>query len=166
MIGAGGRNRSPFRGRTARLLYDLHHGPNMTPMVDVVMVILIFFMASTTLLGPEVLLRAAVDVPDRGADLSPETTTASGEDAVFRIEPAAFFLTLTDRDGVVVANGIGLSAARLSEVGAAAAALATRLGDTAEARLVIQPDENVPYEAVVRVTEAFRAAGFDQVAVR
>ncbi len=42
-----------FRKRNAAALYEAHHGPNMTPMVDVVMVILIFFMASAAILGPE-----------------------------------------------------------------------------------------------------------------
>ena len=32
------------RGRTALRQWELRFGPNMTPMVDVVMVILIFFM--------------------------------------------------------------------------------------------------------------------------
>ena len=46
-----------WRRRNALALYDSHYGPNMTPMVDVVMVILIFFMASTAFLGPEWFLK-------------------------------------------------------------------------------------------------------------
>lgn len=39
---------------------DLHHAPNMTPMVDVVMVILVFFMASSAVLGPEWFIKSAL----------------------------------------------------------------------------------------------------------
>lgn len=52
----------PFRARSAAALYEAHHGPNMTPMVDVVMVILIFFMASAAILGPEWFLKTALPV--------------------------------------------------------------------------------------------------------
>ena len=45
------------RGRGAA-----HFGPNMTPMVDVVMVILIFFMASAAFVGEEWFLFAAIPV--------------------------------------------------------------------------------------------------------
>jgi len=165
VIGSG-RNRSPFRGRTARLLYDLHHGPNMTPMVDVVMVILIFFMASATLLGPEVMLRAAVDVPDRGAALAASSEVQPGDDAIFRIESPAFFIRLSAREGVVAADGLGLTAAPLAALDDAAAALAERLGDPADTRIVIQPDEAVPYEAAVAAADACRRAGFTDVALR
>ncbi len=48
------------RRRNALSLYETHVGPNMTPMVDVVMVILIFFMASAAFLGPEWFLRTAL----------------------------------------------------------------------------------------------------------
>lgn len=44
------------RRKTALQTYDGHIGPNMTPDADVVMVILIFFMASASILGPTWLL--------------------------------------------------------------------------------------------------------------
>ncbi len=55
-----------LRPRSARAMYEAYHGPNMTPMVDVVMVILIFFMASATILGPEWFLRSALPVTAPG----------------------------------------------------------------------------------------------------
>ena len=48
-----------------------HVGPNMTPMVDVVMCILIFFMLGTTLATPEVFLKsntAAIDKQGLGSE--------------------------------------------------------------------------------------------------
>lgn len=53
-----------LRRRTAAKDYDNRAGLNMTPMVDVVMVILIFFMASAAMLGPEWLV--ATRVPKKG----------------------------------------------------------------------------------------------------
>ncbi len=67
-----GRSR-PFRMRNARANYDSHHGPNMTPMVDVVMVILIFFMASTAILGPEWFLRSGLASHAASAQQSPDS---------------------------------------------------------------------------------------------
>lgn len=54
--------KSSFRQRSARAVYEAHQGPNMTPMVDVVMVILIFFMASTAIVGPEWFVRSSLPV--------------------------------------------------------------------------------------------------------
>ena len=46
-------------------------GPNMTPMVDVVMCILIFFMLGTSLASPELFLKshtAAIDKAGLGSE--------------------------------------------------------------------------------------------------
>ena len=60
------------RSRAGALAHwDLHYGPNMTPMVDVVMVILVFFMASTAVLGPEWFLRSALPVNKPKAAVDP-----------------------------------------------------------------------------------------------
>lgn len=65
-------SRAGFRNRSARALYEMHYGPNMTPMVDVVMVILIFFMASAAILGPEWFVGARLPKTDASA---PRQTT-------------------------------------------------------------------------------------------
>jgi len=59
-------------------------GPNMTPMVDVVLVILIFFMASTAFIGPEWFLRAAL----------PSDQAADQGGADFSLPPARFEIVL------------------------------------------------------------------------
>ncbi len=65
------------RAFTRRSVLDRAPGsgvPNMTPMVDVTLVILIFFMASATIAGPEWFLRAelpAAGVPSALALPSP-----------------------------------------------------------------------------------------------
>ncbi|HVU63312.1 MAG TPA: biopolymer transporter ExbD [Phycisphaerales bacterium] len=65
------RSTRHFRRRDALHNYSLHFGPNMTPMVDVVMVILIFFMAFAAFMGNEWFLRAAIPFQaGRGHDSS------------------------------------------------------------------------------------------------
>ena len=45
---------SPARKHNRRGMHDARHvGPNMTPMVDVVMVILIFFMLGSSFVSPD-----------------------------------------------------------------------------------------------------------------
>lgn len=74
-------------------------GPMMTPMVDVVLVILIFFMASTTIAGYEWFLEAGV-----------EAETASEEqeqDARFDLPAAVIDVDLVrGSDGITVVYGL------------------------------------------------------------
>jgi biopolymer transport protein ExbD len=79
--------RNGLHQRTAAGVYESHHGPNMTPMVDVVMVILVFFMASAAVLGPEWFVRSALPVRSQSASDSTAPTiqikiTLSGTAAV------------------------------------------------------------------------------------
>ena len=85
-----------FRRRSALAVHDHHVGPNMTPMVDVVMVILIFFMASASIVGPQWLLTSALpnrkaappapgevinnQPPGNPADIPAELANAAGQD--------------------------------------------------------------------------------------
>ena len=146
-------------------MYDLHHGPNMTPMVDVVMVILIFFMASASLLGPEVLLRSQIDRPLSDSSEAVEPDNPAGAD-IYRIEAPSFTVELRVRDGAVTITGLGASDAPLSDIDAAAALLAERLGVVDDVRMVVTSSDDTPYEAIVRVIESLHSAGFDRVGVR
>lgn len=152
---------SPFRHRTAQMIYAGHHGPNMTPMVDVVMVILIFFMASASLLGPELMLRASV--AEKQAD-------ASGAPS---IGPPSFLVRLRTEDGIVVVDGLGLRGRFIGEIEAAARAVADQLrgvsgtpSDALETPIVIDPDPDVPYASVILAHDACLGAGFERVGVR
>jgi len=145
---------SGFKQRGAQHSWQLHFGPNMTPMVDVVMVILIFFMASTALVGPEWLLRVG---------LAPDDREPSG----FQLGPADLRLELAIEGGVVVFTGLGAKAQPLGGLDAvvtsSAAALGPGIGQT---RITIEAAGAVPYEAVIRVHDRLRAAGFERVAIR
>jgi biopolymer transport protein ExbD len=121
----------------------------MTPMVDVVLVILIFFMASTTFLGPEWLLRSALLRPPRPAD---------GGASAFTLPPARFELALTTDGGGTRVRGLGLDAATIDEAVARLTDYAARLGPD-RLTIVVSPDSRVPYRDVIRVHEACAALG-------
>lgn len=148
----------PFRRRDALHTWELHFGPNMTPMVDVVMVILIFFMASATFAGTEWFLRTAL--PRQGAADAPAKGEAGDP---FKLPPARFELTLTrGPDGRTVASGAGFD-------GLSVADLAPRLRELAagvsaeDLVLVIRPEAGVPYGDVIRAHDAAAAAGIVKV---
>jgi biopolymer transport protein ExbD len=143
----------PLRRRGAAHRRDDSLGPSMTPMVDVVLVILIFFMASTTFLGPEWLLRSAL----------PRDRPTQGSDPAFTLPPARFVIALsTDAAGATVADGIGLSSAPLPRVVDRLGEYARRLGPN-QMTVVVSPGPLVPYRDVVRVHEACAALGIDRV---
>jgi len=150
-------NTAGWRRRDARTSYEAHVGPNMTPMVDVVMVILIFFMASTVILGPEMLLAA-------GLEDKAKTDQPTDADPRFAIEKPVFEIRLTIFDGAVAVSGFGLTDAPLSQLAGAARALAADAGSGA--RIVINPDDSVPYEAVIRAQDMLNSAGLTGIGLR
>lgn len=147
----------PLRRRDARHQRDMHFGPHLTPLADVVLVILIFFMASAALLAPEWLLRAGLAAPEvegaaeatvEGFDL-PEATL------VFRLEVGP--------EGSVRAIGAGrddLSPGGLESL------LRPMVAEDASVVVVLEPDAAVPYEAVLRAHEACTRAGVERVQLR
>ena len=164
MMGAGhkrGRMDRAFRERTALAAHELHFGPNMTPMVDVVMVILIFFMASTALVGPEWFIRAHLPEDQAGIGGTAER---------FVLPEVQLEIRLTsDDEGVTRVRGFGLEAGTLDELeqqieGSAADLLAG--GAIAEPIVVVIPASTVPYQDVVRAHDACALAGFTRVGLR
>ena len=81
-------------------------GPNMTPMVDVVLVILIFFMAATTIVGQEWFLKA--DLPEQRE----ETSETNG----FTLPTPMLDLELFVERDRVVARGLGPEAIGIDKV--------------------------------------------------
>ena len=147
----------PFRRRSALHGWQLQFGPNMTPMVDVVMVILIFFMASATFAGAEWFLRTAIPRP------APETPPKDPSGDPFQVPPARFELMLSrGPDGKTVASGQGFEPVTMPELQARLAELAR--GTSAEDLvLIIRPAPEVPYADVVRAHDAAMAAGIAKV---
>lgn len=129
----------PFRKRNALVVHEMHYGPNMTPMVDVVMVILIFFMSSTAILGPEWFLRTSLP--------KVETSAAASERQPKRVNirmratAAGTRLDVDDRKDVAIEA--------LAEI--LRSMLAERSAD--ELVVPISPEPGTPYADVVRVHE-------------
>lgn len=141
-----------LRARSARMLHEQVHGPNMTPMVDIVMVILIFFMASAAIMGPEWLLRTALPSPK-----------ASGSAAPGEVTPVATSVQAVDgRVRVVLRVGETRRDTTLDTVAADVAALVKEFGPDRLA-VAIDADAETPYDAVVRVHEAFVKAGVTRI---
>ncbi len=136
-----------------RRLTGSHTLPDMTPMVDVVMVILIFFMASSALVGHEVLMRARV---------APDSAPASGAPL---IAPAALVIRLSGSGEGAVARGLGLTDRPIPDLLARIEARAGELRD-AGIPVVVEPWPGVPYQSVVDVMAALQRAGVRDASLR
>jgi biopolymer transport protein ExbD len=157
-----------FRKRNAQALYDMHYGPNMTPMVDVVMVILIFFMASAAMLGPEWFVAARLP-------------KAGGVAATPDLAPTRVLVRMVSGGGggggggggsvtISVNGGVGMalpapgtrdSVRALDAVRGAIEAAAS--GTRENVVVLVEPDAKTPYEWVVRVHALCEQMGFAKV---
>jgi biopolymer transport protein ExbD len=148
-----------FRRRDARHTHDLHFGPNMTPMVDVVMVILIFFMASATFAGAEWFLKAGI--PKEGGTESSKQPEGSDPLA---LPPARFEVTLVVEGGKTIARGQGVGESDMASLPARLIDLAKGV-TTEDVVLIIRPEAGVPYADVIRAHDAAAQAGIKKVGV-
>jgi len=140
-----------WRNRSASALNEMHYGPNMTPMVDVVMVILIFFMASAVVLGPEFFVQARL--PKSGAvrrDAAPPPTRLT-----IRVERESGRALVRVND------------AAAADIAAARGAIIEALGTTspADAVVVMLPSDDAPYEEVVRLHALCKELGLTRIAL-
>jgi len=148
----------PFRKRNALAQHDLHYGPNMTPMVDVVMVILVFFMTSSAILGPEWFLKSVLPVN------APAPATDQPE------KPSRLNAGLSrDVDGK--------TSVRVQESGATPAEeslgdFLLRLDKLARAKsprlieVLLRPGNAVAYGDIVRIHETCQRLGIDKVGMQ
>lgn len=141
-----------FRRRNALAQHDLHYGPNMTPMVDVVMVILVFFMASAVFLGPEWFLRTAIPVVKSGA-----AAPASSEKKTLRIS-----LTRDGDDSRASVNGA--AAITLTQLQSLLESEAKE-HTAANLTIVVTPAPDAPYEGVVLVHEYCQRLGIARIGI-
>ncbi|MBY0113078.1 MAG: biopolymer transporter ExbD [Phycisphaerales bacterium] len=151
-------SRHVLRRRNALATHELHYGPNMTPMVDVVMVILVFFMASASVLGPEWLLKTALP-PSKPSPIAPSPD-------ITRVE-----LQLAMNAGVVVARvregtnaAPALDAAGIDDVIRYLNDTAKRLNPK-QLAVVVRPRGEVPYETVVQLHELCARLGIEKIGI-
>lgn len=164
--GLGAASAGGLRRRSARDVYEQGHiGPNMTPMVDIVMVILIFFMAGTALIGHEFFLTPALPTPPK---------QGSGEgapDDPYALPPAEFTIdlraALSDPTGDVSvrevrASGMGMASASVDDMLAALRRLALS-APTSHMTILVRATPEVPYQSVVEILDGCEDAGFQRV---
>lgn len=161
-------NSPAFRRRRALDVASLHFGPNMTPMVDVVMVILVFFMVSAAFLGPEWLLGSLVPrpVPAAGSGNTAQGPGQGPRDTdPLATTPVRFAIDLkkpATPTASALATGGGLIDAPIEQV---VESLKKQVGEKSltNVEVLIRPAEGVPWGAVVRTHELCTKAGFVRV---
>jgi len=122
-------------------------GPNMTPMVDVVLVILIFFMAATTIAGQEWFLSA--DLPEQRDD--------SDESSGFDLPTPMLDLALFVDVGTIKVRGLGDQALNLEDVLARISGMDPTLCEGLILRL--GASDEVPYGSIVSVHDVGTSKG-------
>ncbi len=161
------RNAGPFRRRGALNQWSFHFGPNMTPMVDVVMVILVFFMASAAFLGPEWFLRSLVPRPAATTPTPPPDKPPPAADPM-ALRPVQQTITLRAVTGsptpLTLADGLGQTGLTIDAMIHAVAAFADGTAKN-EIEILIRPEPAVPYADVVRMHEGCETAGITRVGV-
>jgi len=144
---------------------QVHVGPNMTPMVDVVMCILIFFMLGTSLAAPEVFLKSHTAAIDK-AGLGNLSGAQKLPDVRMNIKLArqgnityvsAFDEQLMPMDAVDGADQSG-------NVAIFAKLAGRRKTISDDVQVLIVPDNNVPYQDVITIYDDCTKLAFKQVA--
>ena len=112
--------------------------PLLTPLIDVVLLLLIFFMVSTVFIDYQ--RQLTIELPESEASMIPE-------------EKEPHFLEMS-REGIVYLDGIEVSLVQLKKVLA-------RRSDIEE--IVIRADRTLPYGDVVRVMGYCKDVGITKV---
>lgn len=160
MSASGSRRHRGLRRRDALHIHSLHFGPNMTPMVDIVMVILIFFMASAAFLGSEWFLRAAIPF-EAGRGRSTEKRNDPNALPPLRLDAV---MDVNASGQTVVTFPGGLDNAPLDAFIARISQFKTD-PNAGDIEIVIRPSALVPYADVVRAHAACDEAGIYKVGI-
>jgi biopolymer transport protein ExbD len=140
--------------------WSAHTGPNMTPMVDVVMCILIFFMLSATFAMPELYLTSNTPAVEKQG-LSNTTATE-------QIPAVRNYIQLKRLGDQTVASAFGApgTADLVSDTASGLPGLLKAKGQqlSKDVQIIIAPENRVPYKDVIAVYDACIAAHFEHVA--
>lgn len=149
-----------FRRRDALHQHTQHYGPNMTPMVDVVMVILIFYMSVASFAGQEWFLRTALPKPATMTGIGGEQPPPEADP--FALGAARFEITLFVSERRTLVRGQGFDNVPIGELAASLRRLALGTSE-ADIVLIIRSEPGVPYGDVIRAHDAAAAANITQV---
>lgn len=149
------KGRRPLRRRDGEHSASLAQGPNMTPMVDVVIVILIFFMSATTFMGPEWFMDVAVPAHD---------PSVGDEGDPYAMPAPTLRVQLRASGGTTLATGLGRQDMTLDQLADALMALGQSIEAT-DAFVLIVPTPEVAYRDVVHVRDVCERAGLREVAL-
>lgn len=117
---------------------------NLTPLIDVVFLLLIFFMVSTSFKKEN---KLSINLPE-----------ANGEVMESNIESIDINV---NSEGMIFVNGQGLANQQLDTIGAA---IGLASSDTS-LPVIISADKKAPYESVVKVMEASGSIGFTNIVI-
>ena len=118
---------------------------NLTPLIDVVFILLIFFMVSTTF--------------QRESEIRIELPEASADQVEEKTEPLEI---LIDEQGHYFVGGEQVVNTELDTL---KRAIRKFLGQRKEAPVVIRGDRNAPYEAIIRAMDATSQLGLEQMSL-
>jgi biopolymer transport protein ExbD len=148
----------------------VHVGPNMTPMVDIVMCILIFFMLGTSLATPELFLKsntAAIEKEGLGSAAGAQKLPAVRMNIKLSRAAAADGREITAvtafSDEPLPMNGIDDPDQRQTQAVYDRLA-ARRKSISDDVQVLIVPDRNVPYQDVITIYNYCVKLQFKQVA--
>jgi biopolymer transport protein ExbD len=138
-------------------------GPNMTPLVDVVMVILIFLMLAGSFVGAEHFLVSNLPFSEKGAGAAaPPAGFIPDEPLDIRVDPRA------TGDGFVAAAGQIRVDNNPDVLTAQLIRMRKQLNaagkPTSQIQVKINPGKNVKYKHLIAVYEAALRADFEKVA--
>jgi len=146
-----------LRRRDAAFVREQFAGPAMTPMVDVTLVILIFFMATASVAGREWLFPVSPQAAE-------ERTEQPARDGL-GIPAPIIELVLAIEAGHAVVSGAGLRSIPVEDAGGALAAVLEGV-DTDALSFVLVPSDEVSYDAVVRTRAELSGLGIGEIGLR
>lgn len=140
------------RTRDPRHIY----GPNLAPMVDVVLVILIFFMASIVFVGPEWFLPAALPAQRPAAE-------AESLDP-FAMPDPTLGVRVSMREGVPVVSGLGAGTVPLADLEPHAGEQLAGV-DVALIKVRLSAGPGIAWQHVVTAQDILTRVGVRQIAL-
>ena len=140
-------------------------GPNMTPMVDVVMCILIFFMLGSSFVAPELFLQnntRAVDKAGLGNEATDEKLPAVRMNIILRRQGDATWVSAFDSKLLKMNALDDADQTENQQIAAYFEQKKRTLSD--DVQIIIIPDKEVPYQDVITIYDDCTKAKFKEVA--